>query len=637
MVELTEHRATVQILNLHIDNFCLEELLHSLKEGVVLTPNVDHLVRLQKDAELLKLYAMADYKLCDSQILFFTSHFLRTPFRERISGADLFPAFCEFHASNPDIRIFLLGGISGAPEKAAEIINRRLGRKIIVESYSPPFGFEYDDQACLDIIDRINQSQSIVLAIGVGSPKQEKWIYRHKSKLSSVKIFMAIGATINFEAGMVKRSPTWVSNVGLELLYRITAEPQRLWKRYLVEDVHFLWLIFKQMLGLYKTPVSPSLKNPPYLMNKIKVVMLGPSLDQQGGMAGVEKLLVFHSRPELITMRHISTHEEGSILRRLQVFVWALIQVFQQFLWGNVDVVHLHVAERGSVLRIGLLAMIATIFRKPMVMHTHGCEFHLFYTDLPRLGQRWISWIFQQCAYVIALSEGWREYYIAACGLAANKVVVMYNPVEIPPEVPARSAVETVRFVFLGRIGQRKGAFDLIRAFAKLPPEQKMRADLTLAGDGEVEQACRLIRELGLQDRIKLVGWINTKQRDQILGQSDVFILPSWNEGLPIALLEAMAWGLPVITTPIGGIPEMVFDQKNGILVTPGNILQITEAMQRLIQDEPLRLAMGKNSRQQVLPLNIDRYHEVLQSIYKSVVVVPSHFIDNSSVTSKPS
>lgn len=243
---------TVQLLNVQIDNISLLELLKDLERGVVLTPNVDHLIQLQKDSAFLNLYGQADYRVCDSQILLYASHFLGTPLKQKISGSDLFPAFCDFHRSNPTMRIFLLGGADGAPEQATDRINRRIGRRIVVGAYSPPFGFETDGLECLGIVERIKQSGATVLAVGVGAPKQEKWIYKYKDKLSTIEIFLAIGATINFEAGIIKRAPQWVSQSGLEWLYRLLSEPRRLWKRYLINDIAFIWLVLKQKLGLYK-------------------------------------------------------------------------------------------------------------------------------------------------------------------------------------------------------------------------------------------------------------------------------------------------------------------------------------------------------------------------------------------------
>ena len=249
---------SVKILNIEIDNISTEEMLKHLREGVVLTPNVDHLMKLQRDPDFYRLYKLADYRICDSQILLYASRFLGEPLQEKVSGSDLFPAFCEFHKNNPEITIFLLGGMEGVPEKAATLINQKVGREIIVGGYSPPFGFESDEQECLRIVEKIQQSKATVLAVGVGAPKQEKWIYRYKEYLPTIKIFMAIGAAINFEAGVLRRAPLWMSNMGIEWLYRLFNEPTRLWKRYFIDDLPFFYLLLKQRLSLYQDPITLS-------------------------------------------------------------------------------------------------------------------------------------------------------------------------------------------------------------------------------------------------------------------------------------------------------------------------------------------------------------------------------------------
>lgn len=246
---------TVKILNVTIDNLSTKELLERLDQGVVFTPNVDHLVKLQGDKEFLQIYQMADYRVCDSKILFYVSKFLGMPLKEKISGSDLFPDFYQYHRHNDEIKIFLLGAERGVAQKAREKINAKVGRNIVVAAYSPSFGFEKNEEECLEIVDMINRSGATVLAIGVGAPKQEKWIMRYKYLLPNIKIFLAIGATIDFEAGKVSRSPKWMSELGLEWFYRLLSEPRRLWKRYLVEDVSFFWLVLKQKLNLYKSSV----------------------------------------------------------------------------------------------------------------------------------------------------------------------------------------------------------------------------------------------------------------------------------------------------------------------------------------------------------------------------------------------
>ena len=244
----------VNLLNISIDNLYKKELLEQLESGVVFTPNVDHLMKLQKDQEFMNAYMMADYKVCDSQIVVCASRLLGTPIREKISGSDLFPAFYSYHSHNPDIKVFLLGAAKGVASKAQAKINAKVGRNIIVGSHSPSFGFEKNERECRQIIEMIKNSGATVLAVGVGAPKQEKWICKYKDELPNIKIFLAVGATIDFEAGNIKRSPQWMSNLGLEWLYRLLSEPRRLWKRYLIEDLPFFLLILKQKLNLYKTP-----------------------------------------------------------------------------------------------------------------------------------------------------------------------------------------------------------------------------------------------------------------------------------------------------------------------------------------------------------------------------------------------
>lgn len=246
----------VKILNVSIDNLTQLEFFEKLSSGIVFTPNVDHLMKLQSDRDFFTAYQSANYKLCDSKILFFVAKFLGTPIKEKISGSDLFPAFYEYHKNNEDIKIFLLGAREGVAIKAQNKINSKVGRSIVVGAHSPSFGFEKDEEECLKIIEIINQSGATVLAVGVGAPKQEKFICKYKDKLPNIKIFLAIGATIDFEAGNIKRAPKWISELGLEWLYRLLSEPKRLWKRYLVHGPSFFWLIFKQKFNRYVDPLS---------------------------------------------------------------------------------------------------------------------------------------------------------------------------------------------------------------------------------------------------------------------------------------------------------------------------------------------------------------------------------------------
>lgn len=238
----------INILNLGIDNFSPEELLKHLHRGVVFTPNVDHLMQLRKDPEFREAYKQADFRVCDSQVLVYAAKFLGESFKAKISGSDLFPLFCEHHRHNQDIKIFLLGGASGVPQRAQANINARIGRNIVVEAHSPSFGFEKNEAECQRILDMIRQSSANVLVVGLGAPKQEKWIAKYRDQLPEINIFMGVGAAVDFEAGSKPRAPKVISQLGFEWLYRLVSEPHRLWKRYLLQDMPFLWLLLKQIL-----------------------------------------------------------------------------------------------------------------------------------------------------------------------------------------------------------------------------------------------------------------------------------------------------------------------------------------------------------------------------------------------------
>jgi len=359
-------------------------------------------------------------------------------------------------------------------------------------------------------------------------------------------------------------------------------------------------------------------------MKKLKVIMLGPSLEEKGGMGSVGTLIL-NTAPADVQMQHISTWDgelsRQSGIHRLKVFIGAVFSLLGKLLKGEVDIVHVHLAERGSALRKSIIILLTKAFGKPVILHTHGCEFHTFHAKLSPVMKRVLNLILRQSTYLIALSESWKDYYMTHCGFTAEQVVVFSNPVEIPENVPERTANhKKINFVSLGRICKRKGAFDLIEAFAKLAPEQREKSELTLAGIGEVEEARSLAESLNIKQHINFPGWVDPVGRSKLLSKADVFVLPSYNEGLPMALLEAMSWGLPVITTPVGGIPEVVSHNETGWLVNPGDVEQLATAVRSLIENESLRLELGAAARNRILPLDIKVYSRSLYDLYCSTL-----------------
>jgi len=245
---------TVDILNIQVNDVTQEELLREYTEGVLVTPNLDHLVKLQHDRAFYDAYQEARWVVCDSRVLFFVSRLTRRPIREAIAGSSFFPAYCDYHRNDADCRIFLLGGMDDTAQRARERINQRIGRNIVVDALSPSWGFDQKEDECRAIAERINQSGANVVVVGVGAPKQEKWIMKWRETMPGIKAWMALGATIDFEAGTSKRAPQFCRTLGMEWFYRFLCEPRRLFHRYFIRDMRFFGYYARQLTGHYKNP-----------------------------------------------------------------------------------------------------------------------------------------------------------------------------------------------------------------------------------------------------------------------------------------------------------------------------------------------------------------------------------------------
>ncbi len=223
-------------------------------KGILFTPNVDHLVRLQHDRAFYDAYKKVDWLICDSVILQRMSLLLKDRIIESIPGSTFFHEFCDFHRHDENCRIFILGGKKGVAQLARQNINQRVGRELVIGAHSPSFSFVQDRNESMEIIQMINNSDASVLMVCATSPKQELWIAKYYEKLPHVGLFLALGATVDFEAGVAKRCPVYFQRLGMEWFWRFCHEPKRLFRRYFVDDPRFFWYFLQQLLGMYKNP-----------------------------------------------------------------------------------------------------------------------------------------------------------------------------------------------------------------------------------------------------------------------------------------------------------------------------------------------------------------------------------------------
>jgi N-acetylglucosaminyldiphosphoundecaprenol N-acetyl-beta-D-mannosaminyltransferase len=248
------------LLNVWVDNLSMNELMENLREGVVFTLNPDHAWHLQRNRDFYDAYRKADFITSDSKYVFWGLKWIGRPIKEKCSGSDIAPTFCNYNAQSNDVKVFFLGAGPGIARKAMDRTNARVGRTIAVDALSPSMNFVNDEAEIADAIAAVNRSGATALIVGIGSPKQEIWIQKYRHAMPGVKVFMGVGATIDYEAGVVPRAPRWMTQNGLEWAYRLTTQPGRYWRRYW-RDLEYFWLLALDGLGLYSNPMTRSLES----------------------------------------------------------------------------------------------------------------------------------------------------------------------------------------------------------------------------------------------------------------------------------------------------------------------------------------------------------------------------------------
>jgi glycosyltransferase involved in cell wall biosynthesis len=277
--------------------------------------------------------------------------------------------------------------------------------------------------------------------------------------------------------------------------------------------------------------------------------------------------------------------------------------------------VHVHLSSRASFWRKSLFFFVARATGRPYIVHMHGSEFIKFLDDeCGRFGKAAVRSVFAHASLLIALSQQWRQNLQRIS--PTSSIEVLPNAVPVPPGRSAPRESAELRVLFLGRLGDRKGTFDLVRAFASTAASFA-NARLICAGDGAVTETQALAGELGVAGVVSCPGWLDPQAAGVQLSQASVFALPSYAEGLPMALLEAMARGLAVITTPVGGIPDVVGHMQNGMLVQPGDGGALSTALADLLRNESLRRRLGSAARDTIVQrFSIRAATQRLESIY---------------------
>lgn len=343
------------------------------------------------------------------------------------------------------------------------------------------------------------------------------------------------------------------------------------------------------------------------MKNKRSIVMLGTDVRTMGGIASVVKVYQAAGLFDRFSIIYLATHCDGSAAKKLVLMLASWCSLLGLLLWGRVGLVHCHMASRSSCWRKMGFIFLAKLFRIPVILHLHGAEFAIFYQEeMGRFRQRLIRSLFDQVSCVVVLSTAWKTWVES---ISRNpRIEAIYNPVMVPSVAQNWSLRTSGDVLFLGRLGKRKGSYDLLNAVAKMSVHKPC---LLLGGDGEVDQTRAMAEAQGMGSDVHLLGWVDLPTRTALLNRAKVYCLPSYNEGLPMSVLEAMAAGLPVISTPVGGIPEAISDGVEGFLVEPGDIDALRDRIERLLSDDALACRMGMAARAKI------------QSTFSSEAVMP--------------
>jgi glycosyltransferase involved in cell wall biosynthesis len=332
------------------------------------------------------------------------------------------------------------------------------------------------------------------------------------------------------------------------------------------------------------------------------VVMVGTHWTTRGGVSSVVCGYRQAGLFERWDLTYVATHRDGNALQKAAAALTGFVKFAVTVARRWPVIVHVHLSSRASFWRKLCIFEACHALSIPTILHLHGSEFMEFHdAEAGAIGRALIRRTFGRAREVIVLSEQWRTNVLRIMGAQSRSVRVLRNAVSVPSDLrPRATDDDAVEILFLGRLGTRKGVFDLLEALSGIDAPTP-RWHLSCAGDGQIEQVRERARAWGIADRVSVLGWIDATERDRLLRRSAIFALPSYAEGLPMALLEAMAYGLAVVASPVGGIPEAVTSGREGYLVAAGDRPALRDCLKSLLQDPELRRRMGAFARERIV------------------------------------
>lgn len=332
-------------------------------------------------------------------------------------------------------------------------------------------------------------------------------------------------------------------------------------------------------------------------MGKIKVLMLGNHSSVKGGITSViEQLRGYDWNECEVEMKFIPTYIETNNIMKISYFLVAYMRIIFCFITFRPDVVHIHMSYKGSFRRKYLIFKLCRKFNIRNIIHLHGSEFEKWFYGTDEYTRRRIKELLRESDAFIVLGNEWNHAIRKM--EPTTKTVVVSNTVHMP-DYRIKWNKDRVQILFLGVLIKRKGVADLIEAIKLISDQNKIgNMKFVIAGSGhqeaELKERCKIY---GLDPYVTFTGWVSGREKEKLLKESQLLVLPSYNEGLPISILEAMSYGLPVIATNVGDISSAVVDKRNGYLIQPGDYKKLAECIIAIAHHQEAFASMSYESR----------------------------------------
>lgn len=353
----------------------------------------------------------------------------------------------------------------------------------------------------------------------------------------------------------------------------------------------------------------------------MNICMIVPDSMVKGGIASVVNGYRSRGFGSGYKIAYVESYCDGTKWDKLLKALHGYFDFARQIRKTRPDIVHIHSSFGPSFYRKMPFIYMAAAKGIPVINHIHGADFETFYSKASDRKKKLIRKVYGKCDKLIALSDEWKENLKQI--VPEDRIAVIENYCVIPKMTGSNEKMHgEVKILFLGEIGLRKGGFDIPAILSKVYEKEK-NFHVTMAGDGTPEDVSRvkeMIEKSGLADRVEFPGWVRGEEKDRLLTESDILLLPSYNEGMPMTVLEAMAYGKAIVTTNVGGIPRLIESNVSGYLCEPGDVSDLAECILQLIKCPEKILKFGEKAREKAVnSYSVEKHMEKLRTLYEAV------------------